>query len=96
MQVRGSVDTVRESVRGFAQEQGWGVDPSDDPDALAFRKSASLFSWGQRITVTFTPAGEHTAVAVRTKVVGQVFDWGQGKRIVAALSTALGADPAST
>lgn len=96
MQARGSVDTVRAAVLGFAQEQGWGVEPSDGPDALAFRMSASLFSWGQRITVTLTPAGEHTAVAVRTKVVGQLFDWGQGKRIVAALSTALGAAPTST
>jgi hypothetical protein len=86
------VADVRGRVGAYATAQGWAPreDRSTD-DAMVFRDSVSLSSWGQWVTVTLTPVSDaSTLVSVSTKPAGvQKVDWGKGKKMAKGLLAAL-------
>jgi len=91
LRVDGPIDAVRDAVAAYAHEAQWSPQPSDGAHVLAYKVSTSVWSWGQKVTVTLAPDGDATRVDVTTKPAGlQLYDWGQGKGIVRSLLTALG------
>ncbi|WP_326957339.1 MULTISPECIES: hypothetical protein [unclassified Amycolatopsis] len=74
---------------GVAAVGGQGPYYEGQRGFVSFRTGMTLFSWGQEVTATVTPAAGGSTLTVLTNLKFGLFDWGEGKRIATRFAAAV-------
>jgi len=82
------------TLRAVAAEQGWSLAEGESgPDVLVFKKGVKATSWGAEIQVGLRSASPGvTKLEFETHETFAITDWGRGRRAIAKLLEAAGAE----